>query len=56
MNTFDSLFNKYHLADEIALGRSISVLRGFMGELRGILIVDALIPGQKGQLMGTAKV
>jgi len=27
-----------------------------MGELRGILIMDALIPGQKGKLMGTAKV
>ena len=53
---YNALFNKYHLADEIALGRSTSVLRGFMGELRGILIVDALLPNARGSLMGTAKV
>lgn len=53
---YHQLFEKYQLAEEIALGRSTSVLRGFMGELRGILIMDALIPGQKGKLMGTAKV
>ena len=53
---YGELFNKYHLGDEIALGRSTSVLRGFMGELRGILIVDALLPNARGSLMGTAKV
>lgn len=53
---YHALFEKYRIAEEIALGRSISVLRGFMGELRGILIVDALIPSARGQLMGTAKV
>lgn len=53
---YHQLFEKYRIAEEIALGRSISVLRGFMGELRGILIVDALIPSARGQLMGTAKV
>lgn len=53
---YGALFNKYHLGDEIALGRSTSVLRGFMGELRGILIVDALLPNARGSLMGTAKV
>lgn len=53
---YNQLFEKYRIAEEIALGRSISVLRGFMGELRGILIVDALIPSARGQLMGTAKV
>ena len=56
MGQYHALFEKYQIAEEIALGRSISVLRGFMGELRGILIMDALIPGQKGKLMGTAKV
>ena len=53
---YNALFNKYRIAEEIALGRSISVLRGFMGELRGILIVDALLPNARGSLMGTAKV
>lgn len=55
---YGELFNKYKIAEEIALGRSKEVLRGFMGELRGILIVDAMIPNNKGQghLMGTAKV
>ena len=53
---YSALFNKYRIAEEIALGRSTSVLRGFMGELRGILIVDALLPNARGSLMGTAKV
>ena len=53
---YHELFEKYRIAEEIALGRSISVLRGFMGELRGILIVDALLPTARGALMGTAKV
>lgn len=54
---YGELFNKYKLAEEIALGRSKEVLRGFMGELRGILIVDAMIPSKaQGYLMGTAKV
>lgn len=55
---YNALFEKYSIAEEIALGRSMSNLRGFMGELRGILIVDALIPSSKGSghLMGTAKV
>lgn len=53
---YNALFNKYRIAEEIALGRSTSVLRGFIGELRGILIVDALMPNARGSLMGTAKV
>ncbi len=52
----NNLFNKYHIGTEIALGRQLINLRGFLGELRGILIVDAICPNAKGRLTGTLKV
>ena len=52
----DNLFNKYQLDSEIALGRQLVNLRGFLGELRGILMIDAICPGAVGKLTGTSKV
>lgn len=52
----DELMNKYHVESEIALGRSIANLRGFLGELRGILMIHLLFPNADNTLLGTAKV
>lgn len=52
----DSLFNKYNIGTEIALGRQLVNLRGFLGELRGILMLDAICPGATSKLTGTLKV
>lgn len=52
----DSLFNKYNIGTEIALGRQLVNLRGFLGELRGILMLDAICPGASSKLTGTSKV
>lgn len=52
----NSLFNKYQIGTEIALGRQLVNLRGFLGELRGILMIDAICPSAAGRLTGTAKV
>lgn len=53
---FHELYTKYNIASEIALGRQLSNVRGFLGELRAILIIDAMFPNGNGHLMGTAKV
>ena len=53
---FHELYNKYNIRNEIALGRQLSNVRGFLGELRAILIIDAMFPNGGGHLMGTAKV
>lgn len=55
-NEVDNLFNKYQIGTEIALGRQLVNLRGFLGELRGILMLDAICPGAASKLTGTAKV
>ena len=52
----DELMSKYHVESEIALGRSIANLRGFLGELRGILMIHLLFPNADNTLLGTAKV
>ena len=52
----DSLFNKYNIGTEIALGRQLVNLRGFLGELRCILMLDAICPGATSKLTGTLKV
>lgn len=52
----DNLFNKYKIGTEIALGRQLVNLRGFLGELRGILMLDAICPGATSKLAGTLKV
>lgn len=53
---FHELYNKYNIGEEIAMGRQLSNVRGFLGELRAILIIDAMFPNGQGHLMGTAKV
>ena len=53
---FHELYQKYDVGNQIALGRQLSNVRGFLGELRAILIIDAMFPRGGGHLMGTAKV
>ena len=53
---FHNLYTKYNIAGEIALGRQLANVRGFLGELRAILLIDAMFPNGNGHLMGTAKV
>lgn len=55
-NELEGILEQYHVADEIALGRSLNNLRGFMGELRAIIIVHLLFPTGNSALLGTAKV
>lgn len=55
-NELEAILEQYHVADEIALGRSLNNLRGFMGELRAIIIVHLLFPTGNNALLGTAKV
>lgn len=52
----EQLFNQYDIYNNIALGRSLSNLRGFTGELRAILITHLLFPGGSSSLLGKAKV
>lgn len=55
-NFLFQLLDKHAIADKIALSRSLSGLRGFMGELRAYLIVSLLFPQSTTELVGTTKV
>ena len=52
----DDLLGQYNVYENIALGRSISNLRGFTGELRAIIIAHLLFPNDAAALLGKAKV
>ena len=55
-NILDDLLGQYDVYNNIALGRSISNLRGFTGELRAIIIAHLLFPNDTAALLGKAKV
>lgn len=50
------LLSKHQVTQSIALNRSFSSLRGFLGELRAYLMVNLLFPYGTGSLVGNKKV